>query len=136
MRMDGNRMATMREARMQTAATLDSDLGILRQLNADYIRSVQTSDVRRFDEMLAEDFLCTNPDGSLVDRPGFLKQTAVPVRIANLEAHDVNIRIMGDFAIIHARTSYTLPGGGTGSGRYTDTWARRNGRWLASSAHV
>ena len=43
---------------------------------------------------------------------------------------------MGDFAIIHARTSYMLPDGKPGSGRYTDVWARRDGRWLAVSAHV
>ena len=76
------------------------------------------------------------PDGSLVDRQAFLKQTAVPIRISNLQAHDVQVRIMGDFAIIHARTTYTLPDGRAGQGRYTDVWARRNGRWLAVSAHV
>ena len=63
-------------------------------------------------------------------------QTAVPVTIRNLEAHDVKIRVMGDFAIIHASTGYTLPDGKPGSGRYTDCWARQNGRWLAVSAHV
>jgi len=113
-----------------------SDLDVLLGLNGDYIRSVQNSDVRRFDEILAEDFFCSNPDGSLVDRKGFLKQTGVPVRISGLEAHDVKVRIMGDFAIIHARTTYTKPEGGPGSGRYTDVWARRNGEWLAVSAHV
>ena len=39
-------------------------------------------------------------------------------------------------AIIHARTSYTLPDGQSRSGRDTDVWARRDGRWLAVSAHV
>jgi hypothetical protein len=29
-----------------------------------------------------------------------------------------------------------MPDGNTGSGRYTDVWAKRNGRWLAVSAHV
>lgn len=113
-----------------------TNLEVLEQLNRDYITSVQTSDVRRFDEILAEDFLCTNPDGSLVDRAAFLAQTARPVTISNLTAHDVRIRILGDVAIIHARTSYTLPDGRTASGRYTDVWARRDGRWLAVSAHV
>jgi ketosteroid isomerase-like protein len=97
---------------------------------------VQKGDVQRFDQILADDFLCSNPDGSLVDRKAFLEQTAQPVRISNLEAHDVNIRLMGDFAIIHARTSYTLPDGQAHSGRYTDVWARRTGRWLAVSVHV
>ncbi len=71
-----------------------------------------------------------------MDRSAFLKQTALPVTIANLEAHDVNIRLMGDFAIIHARTTYTKADGQPGAGRYTDVWARRDGRWLAVSAHV
>ena len=116
--------------------TLDSDLDTLTQLNADYIRSVQKSDVRRFDEILAEDFLCSNPDGSLVDKQEFLKQTAVPMKMSELAAHDVKVRVLGDFAIIHARTTYTLGNGRAGAGRYTDTWVRRNGRWLATSAHV
>jgi len=113
-----------------------NDLQTLEQLNRDYISSVQSSDVRRFDEILAQDFLCSNPDGSLVDRAGFLVQSARPVTISNLEARDVKIRIMGDAAIIHARTTYTMPDGRAASGRYTDVWARRNGRWLAVSAHV
>ena len=117
-------------------ATAMSDLETLQQLNRDYIRSVQTSDVHRFEEILAEDFLCSNPDGSLVDRPAFLAQTARPVAIKDLQAHDVLVRILGDVAIIHARTTYTLPDGRAGAGRYTDVWARRHGRWVAVSAHV
>jgi ketosteroid isomerase-like protein len=121
-------------AQTQTAAT--TDLETLIELNRDYISSVQNSDVRRFGEILAEDFLCTNADGSHVTRQAFLEQTARPVSISNLEAHDVDVRIMGDVAIIHARTSYARPDGQTGGGRYTDVWARRGGRWLAVSAHV
>ena len=115
---------------------MSKDLAELTALNHDYINSVQNSDVKRFDQILADDFYCSNPDKSLVDRSGFLKQTAIGVTIRNLEAHDVDIRLMGDFAIIHARTSYTMPDGKPGWGRYTDVWARRNGRWLAVSAHV
>jgi ketosteroid isomerase-like protein len=115
---------------------MSKDIDELMSLNRDYVASVQNSDVKRFDEILADDFYCSNPDKSLVDRSGFLKQTAIPLTIRNLEAHDVNIRLMGDFAIIHAATRYTMPDGKPGSGRYTDVWARRNGRWLAVSAHV
>ena len=113
-----------------------NDLAELTSLNRDYVNSVQNSDVKRFDEILADDFYCSNPDQTLVDRAGFLKQTAIPVAIKNLEARDVKIRIMGDFAIIHAATSYTTADGKQAFGRYTDCWARQNGRWLAVSAHV
>jgi ketosteroid isomerase-like protein len=121
---------------MQPAPALRSDLDGLLDLNSDYIRSVQNSDVARFQEILAEDFLCSQPDGSLLDREAFLKHTAAPVKISNLKAHEVKVRILGDIAIIHARTSYTMSDGSPGHGRYTDVWARREGRWLAVSAHV
>jgi len=113
-----------------------SDLDMLEKLNRDYISSVQNCDVRRFDQILAAEFYCSNPDASLVDRAGFLKQTAQPVTISGLEARDVKIRLFGDVAIIHARTRYKTADGQEKSGRYTDVWARQNGSWLAVSVHV
>jgi ketosteroid isomerase-like protein len=115
---------------------MPNDHEILEQLNRDYIASVQHSDVRRFDEILAEEFYCSNPDGSLVDRHDFLRQSARPVTILGLQAVDVKIRLYGDVAIIHARTTYKTPDGEFKSGRYTDVWARQNGAWRTVSAHV
>src|SRR5262249_24719377 len=99
---------------------MTNDIDELTVLNRDFVASVQNSDVRRFDEILALEFYCSNPDKSLVDRAAFLEQTAKPVAIKNLRAHDVKIRIMSDFAIIQLRpaigvapvraaTSYTTP---------------------------
>ena len=113
-----------------------TDHDILTALNTDYINSVQNSDVQRFDEILSDEFYCSHPDGSLVDRAAFLKQTAQPVAIRNLRAADVLIRIWGDTAIIHARTSYVKPDGTPGGGRYTDVWMRQGGSWRCVSAHV
>ena len=115
---------------------MSSDLDQLTVLNRDYVASVQNCDVERFDEILAPEFYCSNPDKSLVDRAAFLKQTAVPVTIKNLIAQDVKIRVLGEFAIIHAATSYTTADGTQAHGRYTDCWAKQNGKWLAVSAHV
>jgi AraC-like DNA-binding protein len=56
----------------------------------------------------------------LLDRKAFLQQTAKPVAIRNLEAHGIHVRLMGDIAIIHARTSYTALDSVHGGGRYTD----------------
>lgn len=121
---------------MANQASAGRDLDELTRLNADYITSVQKGDVKRFDEILADDFLCSMADGSLIDRKRFLEITAQPVTIRNLQAHDVNIRLMGDMAIVHAATSFTTADGRPSTGRYTDVWARRGGRWLAVSAHV
>jgi ketosteroid isomerase-like protein len=121
---------------VNTNTATRSDLDALTALNSDYIHSVQNSDVQRFDEILAEDFLCSNPDGSLVGKNQFLAQTALPVTISGLSLEDVRVRILGDVAIIHARTSYITADGEQRNGRYTDVWARRDGKWLAVSAHV
>jgi ketosteroid isomerase-like protein len=108
----------------------------LEALNRNYIRAVQESDVRWFDEHLSADFLNTNPDGSLVDRAAFLKQIAPPCSVQGLAAEDVRIRVLGETAIIHARTVYRKPDSQPGRGRYTDIWMRSGGRWLCVAAHV
>jgi ketosteroid isomerase-like protein len=112
------------------------DLAILGELNRNYIRSVQEADVGWFRDHLTSDFLNSNPDGTLVDRAGFLEQIAQPVTISGLQAQDVRVRILGDTALIHARTSYRKPDGQPGAGRYTDIWQRRGTRWFCVAAHV
>jgi len=118
------------------AEIISIDVEILDKLNKAYVDSVQKSDVRWFDEHLSEDFLNSNPDGSIVDRAGFLAQIAKPVALKGLEPREVKIRLFGDFAIIHAKTVYRKPDGQTGGGRYTDIWQRRDGRWQCVAAHV
>ena len=49
---------------------MSNDIDELTALNRDYVASVQNCDVKRFDEILAPDFYCSNPDKSLVDRAG------------------------------------------------------------------
>jgi hypothetical protein len=124
------------ESKPAQAGSNPNPLDILQQLNRDYVRSVEMSDVRWFQQNLGEDFLNVNADGSLVDRAGFLAQIARPLAISKLEPRDVAVRIMGDFAIINARTTYTKPDGEAGSRRYTDVWAHRQGRWLCVSAQL
>src|SRR5262249_51931673 len=73
---------------------------------------------------------------SLADRAGFIAFVARPATISNLRAEDVRIRVLGDVAVIHGRTTYTKADGSAGAGRYTDVWARRKGRWLCVAAQV
>jgi ketosteroid isomerase-like protein len=122
--------------RMQSQSMERSDLEQLIALNEDYVQSVQRGDVQRFQELLGDDFLASNPDGSLVDKQQFLAQTALPVTITGLAAHDVRVRILGEVAIIHARTSYSTQTGERRTGRYTDIWAKRDGGWFGVAAHV
>jgi ketosteroid isomerase-like protein len=127
-------MAQLRSGMPTTPTT--NDVETLRGLNAEYIQSVQRGDVQRFREILADDFSASLGDGTVVDKASFLEVTARPVTITHLQALDVDIRVLGDVAVIHAKTAYTTADGRQATGRYTDIWARRGGRWLAISAHV
>ena len=115
---------------------MQSDLEILQELNQGFIRSVRMSDVAWFDRNLAADFLNSNADGTLVDRAAFLRQIGAPCPVADFSVEDVRIRILGDTAIAHGRTTYTKPGGQPAAGRYTDVWVRQAGRWVCVSADV
>ena len=126
----------MQDAGLKQAAVAAGDLEALKALNLDYVRSVDGANVGWFDEHLAPDFMNSNPDGSLVDRQGFLEQIARGASVSDIEAHDVLIRIIGDLGIIHARTTYKTPAGKAGGGRYTDIWSRREGRWVCVAAQV
>ena len=114
----------------------EDDRQALSRLNATYIDCVVTADADRFATILADDFVCSNPDGTLVDRDEFLRRTRSATPLQSMATDDVRIRVLGSVAIIHARTSYVLGNGQQGAGRYTDVWALRGGAWLAVAAHV
>ena len=120
---------------MQTNANAQRDLDTLTALNRDFVASVQKGDVKRLGEIFADDFMVSTPDGSLLDKAEYLKLTAKPVTISGLVAEDVRIRLLGDFAIIHGRFNSRWADGKQRRGRYTDNWARRDGTWVAVSAH-
>jgi ketosteroid isomerase-like protein len=123
------------EIAMQTDANAQRDLDTLTALNRDFVASVQKGDVKRLDEIFADDFMVSTPDGSLLDKAEYLKLVAQPVTIRGLVAEDVQIRLLGDFAIIHARFNSRFADGKQRRGRYTDNYARRDGTWVAVSAH-
>lgn len=111
-------------------------LAVLQDLNHHYVRSVDQADVAWFERHLADDFLNTNPDGTRLDRAAFLAQIGRGSVVKDIREHDVTVRLLGGFAIIHARTRYTKPDGSTGNGWYTDDWQLRPEGWRCVAAHV
>jgi ketosteroid isomerase-like protein len=117
------------------AVPATDDLEVLRDLNRNYVRAAAESDWRWYADNLAEDYQATNPDGSFVDKAGFLAffKGGGPKR--DYEAVDVNIRVLGEVALIHSGFVDRKADGKVGHGRYTDIYARRDGRWLCVCAH-
>ena len=77
---------------MPDTTNAKSDLEILTQLNADFLASVQNGDVRRFEQILAEDFMASLPDFLLRDKKQFLDMIAAPRPFGELKADEVRFR--------------------------------------------
>jgi hypothetical protein len=97
----------------------------MRDLNRNYVRSVDEADVAWFDANLAADFMNTNPDGTLIDR-----EIGRGSSVKNIREHDVVIRIR------HHPRAHQLPKTGGHHGRYTDDWQLRDGLWQCVSVRV
>ena len=119
---------------MSDTKQLDEDLAILEQLNKDFFHSDQFSDVKRFSEFLAEDFISQFP-GITRNRAEFLDYIGKPRPFKDLAMHDVNIRILSDVALIHGRATYTLLArGAQQEALYTDVYQKRDGTWFCVTA--
>ena len=111
-----------------------SDLEMLTQLNADFVASAQSGDVRRLEQILADDFMTSLPDFLLRDKKQFPDMVAAPRPFTELKEDEVRVRLLGDFAIIHAHMTLRTADGVLRQGRYTDDYQRRDGKWLCVAA--
>jgi len=59
-------------------ASRTDHLETLEALNRGYLLAAEKSDVAWYTEHLAEDYRATNPDGSFVDKAGFLARIGRP----------------------------------------------------------
>jgi enamine deaminase RidA (YjgF/YER057c/UK114 family)/ketosteroid isomerase-like protein len=120
-----------------SASDQSADEMILRQLNDDYIRSDQNSDVARYQQFLADDFTAALPDLVFRNRQEFLDLIARPRPFTGLTLLGVTVRILGDVALLHGRVSYTTKHDGQlREALYTDTYQRRDGQWKCVAAEV
>lgn len=72
----------------------------------------------RYEKILAEDFKASLPDFLLRDKN--LEMMSAPRPFTELKADDVQIRLLGDFAITHAHMTFRTTDGVQRQGRYTD----------------
>ena len=91
-----------------TSTATSAETEILAGLNRTYIRCVAEADTKAFAEILADDFLNSNPDGTLVDKTAFLRQIESIGKLRSIDIDDVRIRVFGETAVIHAQTRYVL----------------------------
>ena len=117
------------------AIAAETERRTIEELNRQYLRAGEHGAVDWYGEHLADDFLSSAVDGSISDKAAFLKRIGRGRAGSGFQAHDVRIRFVGELALVHAGFACTKPDGRPAAGRYTDIYARRDGRWLCVSAH-
>jgi len=124
--------------RMMPAAEpiADSLTARVMRLNEAYIRAAVAGDVAWYDAHLAEDFVCIDSDGSVLDRKAFLRQQAQESELATYRLTEVNLRQYGDVFLVRATGDWTSKTGKPGVSRYLDVWVHRAGELRCVSAQI
>lgn len=113
-----------------------SDEGVIRELNAGYVRAFLNSDADWYDRHLTPDFKCILTSGAVVDRATFLANARKEHTTVSYDLSDVGIRVYGDAALATAVGTWRRKDGTTGRTRYIDVWIRKDGAWKAVSAQL
>ena len=120
----------------ETVETDGAAVAILTRLNRGYIDAFMQADVQWYRANLADDFVCIESDGSVLDKEAFLRNASSGPDVATYRLEDVRIRMFGHVALVHATGRFTRRDGSRGTSRYTDVYVLGNGAWKAVSAQV
>ncbi|HEY4307645.1 MAG TPA: nuclear transport factor 2 family protein [Gemmatimonadaceae bacterium] len=112
------------------------DIEKLLELNTAYLESDQNSDVARYETFLAPEFTASLPDYNIYGRAEFLAIIVKPRPFRDLKCHDVQITLVGDTALVHARMTLRTLKGVLKEGRYTDEYQKREGKWWCIGGNV
>jgi len=113
-----------------------SDLATLKRLNQEYVDAFMNADVDWYKEHLAEDFICVESDGSVLNKIQFLSNTLKGPDVIDYKLHEVDVRIYGNAALVRATGVWIKEEGSMGMSRYTDVYIRTNNEWKAVSAQI
>ena len=113
-----------------------SDESTLARLNDRYIQSFMHADVDWYREHLADDFLCIEANGTVLDKDRFLRKTADGPGLADYRLAHVQIRLYGHIALVHGMGLFRRQDATTGTSRYTDVYRRVGDEWKVISAQI
>lgn len=113
-----------------------SEQTTLEQLNQEYVAAFMNADVEWYQEHLADDFVCIESDGSVLNKNQFLQNTAKGPDVDDYMLHEVDVRIYGGVALVQATGSWTGKDKSKGISRYTDVYVKSDNVWKAISAQI
>jgi ketosteroid isomerase-like protein len=122
-----------------TTGTIDPEAAVRGVVN-DWILAIRKGDIARINEVLADDFSATLPDGGTTNKWLHIEdlQTGRYV-VESLSISHVGVRVIGDVAIVtYEQAEQSQTGGGVpynGRTAWTDVLVNRAGRWQIVAEH-
>ena len=108
----------------------------LRRLNEQYVAASLAGNVEWYRSHLADEFVCIESDGSVLDKTAFLRMTAQGSDLAEYRLDEVDVRFYGDVALVRATGSWKTRTGVPGTSRYVDVYVRIRDEWKTVSAQI
>ena len=112
------------------------------QLEDEWAKALEAHDTTFLARVVAPDFHGTGGDSAKTfGRADLLRDAAdTATQLRNVKDQDRQVRIYGNgtVAVVTAQGSWTVEKGerpGQFSGRYTETWVKRDGQWEAVAGH-
>ena len=111
----------------------------VRSLQWEWLAALEREDVPVIERIVAEDYVTTAADGNVLTRAqdlAALKAGDVKFEKAGIE--EMRVRVFGDSAVTTGIAFFVGTAGGRrfeGRERFTDTWVKRDGRWVAVASH-
>ena len=121
---------------MGTEMGLDVDRTTLERLNQEYVEAFMNADVDWYREHLADDFVCIESDGSVLNKQEFLANTVKGPDIADYKLEHVNVRVYENAALVQATGLWTREDGSMGMSRYIDVYVKQREQWRTVSAQI
>ena len=119
--------------------TAGSDQQALIQIEHDWGNALVKGDVAAFSRCLADEWVITYSDGTLITKPMALTDLKDgALKIESLRLDDVKVRVYGDAAVVIGlitEKSKFNDRDTSGQRRFTDVFVRRDGRWQAVASH-
>lgn len=121
---------------------MDSNNGLteIKRLNQQWMQSYVKRDIAFLEQYLADDYMSTFPDGTILDKKGEIESLkSGEIALAQMTASEMNVRRYGEAAVITGRSTIKANVKGkeiSGEYRFTDIWIRRGDRWLAVGSQV
>jgi uncharacterized protein (TIGR02246 family) len=116
----------------------------VRKLERAWLDAYEQHDAKAMDEIVADDFTITFPDGSMQTKAQIMTSLKSPRPAAGpsikFHTEQVQARAYGDTVVLvgMVATEYQREGKTMSETkqRYTDTYVRRNGRWQVVASHL